>query len=182
MRYCLKSTVGRVGGRLKTVKAWQWLIFLAAQRLYFKLEMGRDKKDYSCCNSLQQLNRHECKQLEGTHRTQHSGDRHPEADEQWRGAQATNYETHMKTHDTRNTKSTRGGGWGRGGGRERLFKRRDHPLLRGNQTRFRRKKGHFRQRRGGEEVVQSEDHSWTDEILCSPRSGVVSDAERQSFN
>lgn len=37
-------------------------------------------------------------------------------------------------------------------GRERIVKRGHYPLLKGNQARFGRKKGHFRQRRGGEEV------------------------------
>lgn len=134
MSYCLKSTVGRVGGRLKTVKAWQWLMFLAAQRLHLKLEMGREKKGYSCYNSLQQFNRYECQWSDG---------RRLDVAPQWplplrsylgRRAQDATRETHT-VKDTIHMLCGRGG-------RQR---RKDHPLIRGNQTRFGRNNGHDRE-------------------------------------
>lgn len=42
-------------------------------------------------------------------------------------------------------------------GEEKDFQRRDPLVMKGNKTRFGRKNGHFRQRRGGQEVAENED-------------------------
>lgn len=67
-------------------------------------------------------------------------------------------------------------------GRERsVFKRRDHPLLRGNHTKFGRKKSISDREEVGRKRLKV---MITVELmhLCSPRPGVVLDAQKQSLN
>lgn len=45
-------------------------------------------------------------------------------------------------------------------GEEKHFQWRDPLLMKGNKTRFERKNGHFRQRRGGQEFAENEDDRW----------------------
>ena len=63
-------------------------------------------------------------------------------------------DTKHERHTMRETPSSVGGE----GGREDFQRRRDHLLLKENQTRFGRKNRHSGQRGGGEEVIESEDH------------------------
>ena len=74
-------------------------------------------------------------------RPQRPAPRHPWADK-WR-KRDTHYERNTKFCGT--------------GGRRKAFQRRDPLLMKGNKTRFGRKNGHFRQRRGGQEVAENED-------------------------
>lgn len=55
-------------------------------------------------------------------------------------------------YNERDTHVSRRGKW------ERIFKKRDYPILKGNQTRFRKKNEHSRKREGGE-VAKTEDQS-----------------------
>ena len=61
-------------------------------------------------------------------------------------------EKKSETHTMRETPSSVGRE-----GEEKHFQRRDPLLMKGNKTRFGMKNGHFRQRRGGQEVAENED-------------------------
>lgn len=112
-----------------------------------------------CNNSIDTI---ACKQLEGVRWTGHRRDPCPEQlTDSWRSPQGTKYETHM----IKEAQVFWGGReCGREGGTERIVQRGHCPLLKGNQARLGGKKGHFRQRRGGEEVGWK----WRSELsLCS---------------